>query len=301
MTLFGNKHNNTADATYGGSDLPSGTSANGTGGGNRLQKGGQRHNADADASYGGSNVLADGRTAGTGTGNRLQKGGQRHHDDALSSTHATYGGSDVSSNPENATGAGNRLHHGGQQNHPNAAGTADETGYGQGAQTGAGHNVAGYNSNVGGTGYDSTDGNGPGAAQSAMPPRTDRAGNPIHPGTTGRGTSGGGGTQRFAGKVEHAVGSAIGSQNLKAKGLAKEQESTALKAQAAELSEAERLESSALARRERAVAHGAHPQYRHLGGRDPETGTTNPDELGGGGNYGASGVGGAGSGARGGY
>ena len=43
-------------------------------------------------------------------------------------------------------------------------------------------------------------------------------------------------------------------------------EADALKAQAAELSEAERLEREAISRRERAVAHGAHPELRHLRG-----------------------------------
>ena len=46
-------------------------------------------------------------------------------------------------------------------------------------------------------------------------------------------------------------------------------EADALKAQAAELSEAERLEREAISRRERAVAHGAHPELRRLGGHNP--------------------------------
>ena len=78
-------------------------------------------------------------------------------------------------------------------------------------------------------------------------------------------------------------------------------EAAALKAQAAELTEAERLEQAALARRERAVAHGAHPDHRHLGGHNPGAGAPNVNELGGGANYGVSGAGGAGSAARGGY
>jgi len=53
---------------------------------------------------------------------------------------------------------------------------------------------------------------------------------------------------------------------VKAKVMQKEMEAKALKSQSNELAEAERLEQEALARRERAVAHGAHPDNRHLGG-----------------------------------
>ncbi|KIK68728.1 hypothetical protein GYMLUDRAFT_36219 [Collybiopsis luxurians FD-317 M1] len=68
------------------------------------------------------------------------------------------------------------------------------------------------------------------------------------------------------GKVEKAIGSVVGSNALKAKGMQKEMEANALKTQSAELAEAERLEREALLRRERAIAHGAHPENRHLGG-----------------------------------
>ena len=50
-------------------------------------------------------------------------------------------------------------------------------------------------------------------------------------------------------------------------------EAAALKSQASELTEAERLEQAALARRERAVAHGAHPDHKFLGGHNPNTST----------------------------
>ncbi|CAK5262080.1 unnamed protein product [Mycena citricolor] len=81
-------------------------------------------------------------------------------------------------------------------------------------------------------------------------------------GTTGRPSKHGATT----GKIEKALGSLVGSESLKAKGLQKEQEAHAYKVQSAELSEAERLEAEALARRDRAVALGAHPDHRHLGG-----------------------------------
>lgn len=57
------------------------------------------------------------------------------------------------------------------------------------------------------------------AAEYPMRPQTDAVGNPINPAHS----TGGGGGKRMEGKVERVVGTMIGSQNLKAKGLAKEQ------------------------------------------------------------------------------
>ncbi|ETW77835.1 hypothetical protein HETIRDRAFT_107484 [Heterobasidion irregulare TC 32-1] len=71
---------------------------------------------------------------------------------------------------------------------------------------------------------------------------------------------------RMTSKVEHAVGSLVGSNKLKERAAEKEMEANAYKAQSSELAEAERLEREAMLRRERAVAHGAHPDNRHLGG-----------------------------------
>ncbi|KAI0828607.1 hypothetical protein BC628DRAFT_80938 [Trametes gibbosa] len=79
--------------------------------------------------------------------------------------------------------------------------------------------------------------------------------------------SGGGMGTRLAGKAERAAGALVGSQALKEKGYQKEQEAGAFKMQSAEIAEAERLEKEALMRRERAVAHGAHPDNRNLGGQ----------------------------------
>ncbi|KAH9852201.1 hypothetical protein C2E23DRAFT_731258 [Lenzites betulinus] len=76
----------------------------------------------------------------------------------------------------------------------------------------------------------------------------------------------GGAGGRLAGKAERAAGALVGSQALKEKGYQKQQEAGAFKMQSAEIAEAERLEKEALMRRERAVAHGAHPGNRHLGG-----------------------------------
>jgi len=70
----------------------------------------------------------------------------------------------------------------------------------------------------------------------------------------------------FVGKLEHAAGTALCSSTLRAKGIEKEREAQALKVQAAELRQAEGLEAEAEARRQRAVAHGAHPQHLNAGG-----------------------------------
>ncbi|PPR06786.1 hypothetical protein CVT24_011286 [Panaeolus cyanescens] len=82
-----------------------------------------------------------------------------------------------------------------------------------------------------------------------------------------RGSGGSASGQRLTGKIESAIGSAVGSSALKAKGEMKQHEANAVKMQGAELAEAERLEREALMRRERAVGHaGAHPANSSLGG-----------------------------------
>jgi len=87
----------------------------------------------------------------------------------------------------------------------------------------------------------------------------------------------GGAVNRTEGRVEERAGELVGSQALQAKGAQKEQEAATIKAQGAELAEAERLEREAVLRRERAVAHGAHPANKHLGAgwSSEATGTTN--------------------------
>lgn len=114
-----------------------------------------------------------------------------------------------------------------------------------------------------------------------------------------------GGASATVGKIEHAIGTMVGSQSLKAKGLQKEQQAQAFKAQSAEISEAERLEHEASLRRERAVGFGTHtvlppprslqiltaylitgadPSNRHVGG-----GSAQAQEFGG--NFGTMGPG----------
>ncbi|KAH9940311.1 hypothetical protein B0H21DRAFT_579270 [Amylocystis lapponica] len=94
----------------------------------------------------------------------------------------------------------------------------------------------------------------------------DHATNPNVPPASHLNDGQGAGGRRFEGKTEHALGSLVGSQALKNKGMQKEHEAGAFKAQSDEIAEAERLEQEALVRRERAVAHGAHPDNGYLGG-----------------------------------
>ena len=64
---------------------------------------------------------------------------------------------------------------------------------------------------------------GGGAAKYPMRPQTDDFGNPARPGATGGRNARGGIGQRIEGRVEEALGTVLGSQNLKARGAAKEQ------------------------------------------------------------------------------
>jgi hypothetical protein len=147
-------------------------------------------------------------------------------------------------------------------------GTAGAPGYGAG--TGTGHHGAGvpadhmanaYPGTASAGGFYPGPDSGRGVSASGEPgiPPTHTV---NHGSTTGSGSG-----SAFAGKVEQAVGTLLSSQSLKAKGLQKEEEARALKAQSRELTAAEQLEKEAAMRRERAVAHGAHPDNRHVGGR----------------------------------
>ncbi|KAF9530211.1 hypothetical protein CPB83DRAFT_188894 [Crepidotus variabilis] len=134
---------------------------------------------------------------------------------------------------------------------------------------------------VGHTGYSTA--SGPGGA--IIPPTSDLNHRQHNPNTHGAGTnapSGGGTGTRLTGKVESALGSALGSSALKAKGMEKEREANAVKLQSQELAEAERLEKEALLRRERAVGHGAHPANSALGagGMGGTTGHSNMNNSG---------------------
>ncbi|KAL5522668.1 hypothetical protein ACEPAG_8686 [Sanghuangporus baumii] len=208
-------------------------------------------------------------------------------------------GHDTTSGPGTTGSGGNRLHknQGGQHdplypspNAPGAGGYSDNTS-GNDPRMNDEYAQQGYG--AGGTGADTTGG----ATHHGMAHHSGATDNSAH----SRSSGGGGGGAHFTGKVESAVGSMLGSESIKRKGMEKEQESQSLKLQAAELSEAERLEQDALATRQRAVAHGAHPDHKYLGSHNPGAGAANMNELGGGANNGLGGMGGAGSNARGGY
>ncbi|KAJ6582969.1 hypothetical protein DFH09DRAFT_1360264 [Mycena vulgaris] len=161
-----------------------------------------------------------------------------------------------------ATGPGvGRTHDPRLANDPLAPGTGTagmgEPGMGHPATVGGRHHVPAGTHN---DGMLANEHYGPGAGGAAIPPT----------GTVQHQPHSGG--SAMTGKIEHAVGSMVGSKTLKAKGIAKEQEARGLKVQSQELAEAERLEQEAGMRRERAVAHGAHPDNRHVGGVVPGQG-----------------------------
>ena len=85
-------------------------------------------------------------------------------------------------------------------------------------------------------------------------------GNAYQDNNNNRQTSGGGGTAstgtKLAGKVEFALGSLVGSQGMKAKGLEKEREADAATMRRLHLAEAERLEREAAMRRQNVVGQG---------------------------------------------
>jgi len=91
-------------------------------------------------------------------------------------------------------------------------------------------------------------------------------GGAIPPASSVNRNQGHGGGHSTMDKVESAVGSMVGSNALKAKGMQKRQEADSIQQQSQELAEAERLEHEALVQRDQAVAHGAHSQNKHLGG-----------------------------------
>ncbi|THH32807.1 hypothetical protein EUX98_g1403 [Antrodiella citrinella] len=161
---------------------------------------------------------------------------------------------------------------------PGVAGTVP--GQGAGPATGTGRDTAGYGGN---TGYNNQQpsagqpgvgqqqggqygaGQGPGQQGVGHPGYGNNNPNlaPTNHFNNGQQSRGG---SSVTGKMEHAVGSLVGSQALKAKGMQKEQEAQSFQAQSTELAEAERLEKEAMLRRERAVQHGAHPSNKPLGG-----------------------------------
>ncbi|KAJ7214046.1 hypothetical protein GGX14DRAFT_542307 [Mycena pura] len=69
----------------------------------------------------------------------------------------------------------------------------------------------------------------------------------------------------FVGKVEHAIGTILGNESLKAKGAMKESQARDANIRHSDLAQAAQLEREAGLRRERAVNHGAHPDNKIVG------------------------------------
>lgn len=119
-------------------------------------------------------------------------------------------------------GVGSQYHHDPLYPAPNAPIATQNMPRGAGAGAGAGQWDDNYNGAQPGLGPASgatVPGSNAQAAEYPMRPQTDASGNLINPAHS----TGGGGGKRLEGKVERVVGTMIGSQNLKAKGLAKEQ------------------------------------------------------------------------------
>ncbi|KAG7094895.1 hypothetical protein E1B28_005702 [Marasmius oreades] len=168
------------------------------------------------------------------------------------------------------TGAGGGMNHHQYPNDHNmlpehhAPGTGfEQTGYG--AQPHSGMNTMGHRQEYPGAMSDANDpytAAGVGRHDNNIPPS-----GALHAGSAASGERHSGSS--MGGKVERIVGEVVGSKSLQAKGMQKEQEARALKVQSSELAEAERLEREASMRRERAVAHGAHPANQHMGANHP--------------------------------
>ncbi|KAL6302994.1 hypothetical protein BKA93DRAFT_826886 [Sparassis latifolia] len=174
------------------------------------------------------------------------------HDNAGTGQYDNAGSGVGNQAPTDNTQPGPRHHH--HHQHGGGGGELNTRDYAGGPNTGYG--AGGNQGNIGGYNAVSDPHNQP-VGQSSVPPA----------GTINDGSRSSRGGGRTVGRVEQAVGSMVGSQALKEKGLLKEQEAGAFKAQSAEIGEAERLEREAVMRRERAVAHGAHPDNKYLGGR----------------------------------
>ncbi|KAJ7099969.1 hypothetical protein B0H15DRAFT_818199 [Mycena belliarum] len=236
MPLFGSSHkdNSTLQKPHHGAAPQAGMDGTGAGYGNAPVGAGVAHSNH--------NPLAP--TTGTmgvgepAMGNHNMVGGDRHHAGGM---HDAHGGAGMA-------GTGTAHHTGGMTGGAIPATGAMGTQHQQQPHSGAGNHTGGMTGTGGG-----------------IPP----AGVISSQHQQQPHSSGGG---ALTGKIEHAVGTIVGSKSLKAKGAEKEREAAGLKVQSQELAEAERLEQEAGMRRERAVAHGAHPDNRHVGGNVPGAG-----------------------------
>ncbi|KZS98257.1 hypothetical protein SISNIDRAFT_481019 [Sistotremastrum niveocremeum HHB9708] len=267
MPLLGNHHNNnTTNAADYGSNQP-GYAGNA---------------ADPNAGYGTNNTLTGHGTHHNAAVNdpNYSTTGTGHHNHHPGATGVAAGA---------ALGAGAEAHHAHNRHEGNLAAQQDP------ANMGAHHNPLYSSPNA--PGGNTTTVGGAGATGTNATNTTGGASGPVK---TASGHSAG--TQAMIGKVEHAAGVILSSQTLKAKGLAKEEEAAAVKAQNQELANAQQMENSANLARDRAAVHGAHgTAHAHAreninAGGNYGAGPTNASDVGAG--YGVGGVGGAGPGVR---
>lgn len=130
--------------------------------------------------------------------------------------------------------------------------------------TGTGHHSTGHHGPSGLSGTGTTGHHTSGMPTDPHSSTVGTHGGGVPPAAHGSGGSGAG--KALEGKIEKGLGTVLGSTSLKARGLEKEREAEMIKVQAAELEHAETLEAQARQARERAVASGAHPGNRTLGG-----------------------------------
>ncbi|EJU06570.1 hypothetical protein DACRYDRAFT_103516 [Dacryopinax primogenitus] len=182
--------------------------------------------------------------------------------------HSLFGGRrnrNSLTNPPPADAVGNPAYGAGQgtaanDNYGGASGTGmARNGMGTGAAMGTGASMAGPRTDP------QTGVTIPGSA-GVSGPTTTASGHPVTP------TSSNARSLRKSGKMDSLMGTLFCSQRLKMEGEMKQEQAHAMAYQAAELNEANRLEEEATARRERAVAHGAHPAHGTLGGADQGVG-----------------------------
>jgi len=246
MPLFGSSHkHDNVDSTHGT---------------NKLQRAGGPTGVDNTNNY--SSNVAGGPTGIDNTNYSNAPGTGTAHLSGMAPT-GQHTGIAGQGQHTGITGQGQHTGIAGQGQHTGMAGTQDPN---YAYQTGAGNNSMGMNDNTNtgmNTGVGQTGGlgqqTGYGAGNNTVGGNLPPAGSLQH---NANQTKGG---HSMTGKVEHAVGALVGSSALKAKGLEKQQEAANIKLQTQEIAEAERLESEARMRRERAVAHGAHPDNAPLG------------------------------------
>lgn len=267
---------------------------------NRNDQAGYGHNLGGpNANAGGYNNAGPGGFNNQGMGQYDQTGtGVRGGQDFPPNQHdfASGGGPTDPAFNNNYPNTGH--HHG--QGHHNIGGTgAGNTGFTGGTGAGNAGITGGGGPGAGNAGFTGGPGagnagftGGTGAGNTGFTGPTGQHHGAGGPGATGGYTNTGGaganapgraangasaGEKELVGKIERVAGDVLCSSTLKAKGAEKEREAQALKAQAAELNQAEGLESEAAMRRQRAVAHGAHPQ--HLGGNHHHMGGDAPRRV----------------------